>query len=152
MLKHLYLSQFSVSPSVQVVISPSKIRETSDFPATESEMVNLLCNLVTGNPSHLTNVTWFKDNEPLDYPPFVACEMEDYEVSDEMELFGELNTVNEIENNTCFGEQVVKLSLIDRWDSGEYSCQGSNEAGIGEISSTVYLDVLCKYDTMQKTY
>ena len=74
--------------------------------------------------------------------------MEEYELSDEMELFAELNTVDDydnLENNkNCYGEPVVRLSLIDRYDSGEYSCQGSNVAGTGQISSPVEFDVLCK--------
>ena len=69
--------------------------------------------------------------------------MSEYELSDDSELFSD-TPADTIDDDTCRGESVVTLSLLDRYDSGDYSCHGTNEAGDGDISNFATLNVQCK--------
>ena len=40
---------------------------------------------------------------------------------------------------------IINYKFCVRYDSGEYSCRGSNEAGFGDTSPGVSLTVQCKY-------
>ena len=125
-------------PSVYVVLSPEVIVEEDPY-----NVVILRCELANGHPGHLTNVTWYKDGVPINNHPFVSCDMSEYELSDDSELFSD-TPADTIDDDTCRGESVVTLSLLDRYDSGDYSCHGTNEAGDGDISNFASLNVQCK--------
>ena len=106
------IETFSVAPSVRVIMSADTVVEDSD-----QDLV-LQCHLDHGNPAHMTSVQWYKDNSPLTGPPFVTCDTE-LELSDE--LFAELDSTPE--DHKCQGETRVTLVMVDRLDTGHYSCQ-----------------------------
>ena len=132
-----------------VVLSPEVIVEDDPDPYS---VVILRCELANGHPGQLTNVTWYKDGVPVDHHPFVSCDMSEYELSDDSELFSDVpdDTIDDGDNDSCRCEAVVTLSLLDRYDSGDYSCHGTNEAGDGDVSNIASLNVQCKlYNRVQ---
>ena len=123
-----------------VVLSPEVIVEDDPY-----SVVMLRCELANGHPGHLTNVSWYRDGVPINSHPFVSCDMSEYELSDDSELFPDITDDNiKDDNDSCRGEAVVTLSLLDRYDTGDYSCHGTNEAGDGDISNFASLNVQCK--------
>lgn len=98
-------------PTVELVMEP-------DTPIIENDGVNvtLSCRVIAGNPDTLTRVTWFLDGGILKELP--ECNGDDGD------------------NSLCgVDPDVLLLENVGRHFLGNYSCQGQNEAGLGNRSA-----------------
>lgn len=89
-----------------------------DTPIIENNEVNvtLMCKVLSGNPETLTRVTWFLDGGILKELP-------------------ECNGDNG-DNSLCgVDPDVLLLENVGRHFLGNYSCQGQNQAGVGNRSA-----------------
>ena len=117
-------------------VSVSSERGDTIYVSEEArEQLTLRCNLETGHPEELESVTWYRDYQPLDSPPFKDCSVEE-----EFSL-GEIG-VEECEEA---GKVEVTLLDVDRSMAGLYSCVGSNIAGEGDMSPPIQITVHCEY-------
>lgn len=102
---------FLVAPIVELVMEP-------DTPIIENNEVNvtLMCRVLSGNPATLTRVTWFLDGGILKELP--ECNGDDGD------------------NSLCgVDPDVLLLENVGRHFLGNYSCQGQNQAGVGNRSA-----------------
>lgn len=100
-----------VAPIVELVMEP-------DTPIIENNEVNvtLMCRVLSGNPPTLTRVTWFLDGGILKELP--ECNGDDGD------------------NSLCgVDPDVLLLENVGRHFLGNYSCQGQNQAGVGNRSA-----------------
>lgn len=100
-----------VVPTVELVMEP-------DTPIIENNEVNvtLMCRVVSGNPMTLTRVTWFLDGGILKELP-------------------ECSGGDDGDNSLCgVDPDVLLLENVGRHFLGNYSCQGQNQAGVGNRS------------------
>ncbi|XP_049546887.1 hemicentin-1 isoform X1 [Anopheles darlingi] len=106
-------------PTVMLTMDP-------DTPVIENEQANitLLCNIVEGNPMLLTRVRWFLDGEFLKELP--ECEDE---------------TIGTDENLCEVDPSKMLLQNVGREFIGNYSCEGFNSAGWGDVSEENQLDI-----------
>uniref|UniRef100_A0A182IUJ9 Ig-like domain-containing protein n=1 Tax=Anopheles atroparvus TaxID=41427 RepID=A0A182IUJ9_ANOAO len=106
-------------PSVMLTMDP-------DAPVIENDQANitLLCNIVDGNPLLLTRVRWFLDGEFLKELP--ECEEE---------------TLGTDENLCEVDPSKMLLQNVGREFIGNYSCEGFNAAGWGDVSDDNPLDI-----------
>uniref|UniRef100_A0A182QG96 Ig-like domain-containing protein n=1 Tax=Anopheles farauti TaxID=69004 RepID=A0A182QG96_9DIPT len=106
-------------PTVMLTMDP-------EAPVIENDQSNitLLCNIVDGNPMLLTRVRWFLDGEFLKELP--ECEEE---------------TVGTDENLCEVDPSKMLLQNVGREFIGNYSCEGFNAAGWGEMSEENPLDI-----------
>lgn len=109
----IFLSHFhfTVAPTVELVMEP-------DTPIIENNEVNvtLMCRVLSGNPPTLTRVTWFLDGGILKELP--ECNGDDGD------------------NSLCgVDPDVLLLENVGRHFLGNYSCQGQNQAGVGNRSA-----------------
>ncbi|XP_050091960.1 hemicentin-1 [Anopheles aquasalis] len=106
-------------PTVMLTMDP-------DTPVIENEQANitLLCNIVEGNPMLLTRVRWFLDGEFLKELP--ECEDE---------------TIGTDENLCEVDPSKMLLQNVGREFIGNYSCEGFNSAGWGDVSDENPLDI-----------
>ncbi|XP_320209.5 hemicentin-1 isoform X3 [Anopheles gambiae] len=106
-------------PTVMLTMDP-------EAPVIENDQANitLLCNIVDGNPMLLTKVRWFLDGEFLKELP--ECEEE---------------TLGTDENLCEVDPSKMLLQNVGREFIGNYSCEGFNAAGWGDVSEENPLDV-----------
>ncbi|XP_058054565.1 hemicentin-1 [Anopheles bellator] len=106
-------------PTVMLTMDP-------DTPVIENDQANitLLCNIVDGNPMLLTRVRWFLDGEFLKELP--ECEEA---------------TLGTDENLCEVDPSKMLLQNVGREFIGNYSCEGFNLAGWGDVSEDSSLDV-----------
>uniref|UniRef100_A0A182P6J4 Ig-like domain-containing protein n=1 Tax=Anopheles epiroticus TaxID=199890 RepID=A0A182P6J4_9DIPT len=106
-------------PTVMLTMDP-------EAPVIENDQANitLLCNIVDGNPMLLTKVRWFLDGEFLKELP--ECEEE---------------TLGTDENLCEVDPSKMLLQNVGREFIGNYSCEGFNAAGWGDVSEENPLDI-----------
>uniref|UniRef100_A0A182Y1N1 Ig-like domain-containing protein n=1 Tax=Anopheles stephensi TaxID=30069 RepID=A0A182Y1N1_ANOST len=106
-------------PTVMLTMDP-------EAPVIENDQANitLLCNIVDGNPMLLTKVRWFLDGEFLKELP--ECEEE---------------TLGTDENLCEVDPSKMLLQNVGREFIGNYSCEGFNAAGWGDVSDENPLDI-----------
>ncbi|XP_053660451.1 hemicentin-1 [Anopheles marshallii] len=106
-------------PTVMLTMDP-------EAPVVENDQANitLLCNIVDGNPMLLTKVRWFLDGEFLKELP--ECEEE---------------TLGTDENLCEVDPSKMLLQNVGREFIGNYSCEGFNAAGWGDVSDENPLDI-----------
>ncbi|XP_053670454.1 hemicentin-2 [Anopheles nili] len=106
-------------PTVMLTMDP-------EAPVIENDQANitLLCNIVDGNPMLLTRVRWFLDGEFLKELP--ECEEE---------------TLGTDENLCEVDPSKMLLQNVGREFIGNYSCEGFNAAGWGDVSDENPLDI-----------
>ncbi|KAL1502354.1 hypothetical protein ABEB36_007505 [Hypothenemus hampei] len=107
-------------PDVEVLMDPS-----TPVKALEKTNVLLQCNVTSGNPSNLSKVRWFLDDEL-------------------MKEFPECNYTSKDDSGGPFcglDPSILSLERVDETFAGNYTCQGENVAGWGPISEPVELIV-----------
>nr|XP_029731893.1 hemicentin-1 isoform X3 [Aedes albopictus] len=116
--------------NVDVLYKPTVVLNMDpETPVIENDQANitLLCNIVDGNPLLLTKVRWFLDGEFLKELP---------ECDDD----GDGNSLGD--ENLCEVDPTkMLLQNVGREFIGNYSCQGFNLGGWGDISEENSLDI-----------
>lgn len=117
------LSAFIDKPRVLLRMDPEPPIYEED-----RQNVTFFCDVIDGNPQVLTMVKWFMDGLMLN--DFPVC-----------------TSSNETNNeDLCHVvPNMLMLEHVNRKFFGNFSCQGANEAGWGEVSDERLLDIFCEY-------
>ncbi|XP_065086926.1 hemicentin-1 isoform X2 [Ochlerotatus camptorhynchus] len=116
--------------NVDVLYKPTVVLNMDpETPVIENDQANitLLCNIMDGNPLLLTRVRWFLDGEFLKELPECNNDEDGSSLGDE---------------NLCEVDPTkMLLQNVGREFIGNYSCQGFNDGGWGDISEENSLDI-----------